>query len=44
MEFKLCLEVKMVKSCPGDLDSPVTSPMTKILDNVKLKIAKKFLI
>lgn len=40
MEIKLCLEVKMVKSCPRDLDSNVTSPMKKILNNVKIKTAK----
>lgn len=29
MEVKLCLDLKMVKSCPRDLDSNVTSPIKK---------------
>lgn len=42
MEVKLCLDLKMVKSCPRDLDSNVTSPIKKIMHNVKKKSAKKF--
>lgn len=42
-EIKLCLNVKIVKSCPRDLDSNVTSPMKEILENVKVKVAKKLL-
>lgn len=40
---ELCLNVKIVKSCSRDLDSNVTSPMKEILENVKMKVAKKFL-
>lgn len=42
-EIKLCLNAKIVKSCSRDLDSNVTSPMKEILENVKKKVAKKFL-
>ena len=31
----------MVKSCPGDLDSNVSSPINKVLDSVEMKTEKK---